>query len=97
MNVLTKIEDGVRAEVESLIDPETGMTFGDMKLVRSVTEQEDGVVKIEFVPTSPYCPIAFKFAMDIKKAASKVEGVKKALVYCRGHAMEEAINKTTNK
>lgn len=97
MRVLTRIEDGVRAEVESLIDPETGMTFGEMKLVRSVAEQEDGVVKIEFVPTSPYCPIAFKFAMDIKKAASKVEGVKKALVYCRGHAMEEAINKTTNK
>ncbi len=97
MRVLTIIEDGVRTEVEKLIDPETGMTFGEMKLVRNVAEQEGGVVKIEFVPTSPYCPIAFKFALDIKKAASKVEGVKKALVYCRGHAMEEAINQTTNK
>ena len=95
--MLTKIEDSVRAEVESLIDPETGLTFGEMKLVTNIKEQDAGVVKIDFVPTSPYCPVAFKFAMDIKKVASKVEGVKQALVYCHGHAMEEAINKVTNK
>jgi len=35
--------------------------------------------------------------MDIKKAADSVEGIKKVLVYCRGHTMEEAINKMVNK
>jgi len=94
---LTELEKKVRAEVEKLVDPETGLTFGQMNLITDVKEQEPGVVKIDFVPTSPFCPIAFRFAMDIKKAATKVEGTKKALVYCHGHTMEEAINKMVNK
>ncbi|UCH70341.1 MAG: DUF59 domain-containing protein [Candidatus Bathyarchaeota archaeon] len=94
---LTDQEKKVRAEVEKLIDPETGLTFGEMKLVTNVKEQEPGVVKIDFVPTSPFCPIAFKFATDIKKSAMKVKGIKKALVYCHGHTMEETINRSVNR
>jgi len=83
--------------VEKLVDPETGLTFGEMKLITDIKENEPGVVKIDFVPTSPFCPIAFKFAMDIKKSAKKVTGIKKALVYCHGHNMEAAINRTVNR
>jgi len=91
------LEERVREEVERLIDPETGLTFGEMNLITSVEEQEPGVLKIEFRPTSSFCPIAFKFAMDIKKAALRVEGVRRAFVYCRGHVMEEAINRMVNE
>jgi len=94
---LTELEERVRKEAEKVVDPETGLTFGQMKMITGVKEQEPGVVKIDFVPSSPYCPIAFKLAMDIKKAAESIQGIKKALVYCRGHTMEEAINKTVNK
>jgi len=94
---LSDLENKVKNEVEKIIDPETGMTFGQMELIQSVKEQEPGVVKIDFVPTSPFCPIAFKFAMDIKTTAKKVAGIKKALVYVHGHNMEEAINQTVNK
>ena len=87
----------MRSEVEKVIDPETGLTFGQMNMITDVKEQEPGVVKIDFVPTSPFCPIAFKLAMDIKNAAKKVEGLKKALVYCHGHTMEEMINRTVNR
>lgn len=92
-----EIEKKVRSEVEKVIDPETGLTFGQMNMITDVEEQEPGVVKIDFVPTSPFCPIAFKLAMDIKNAAKKVEGLKKALVYCHGHTMEEMINQTVNR
>lgn len=94
---MSELEKRVRAEVETLVDPETGLTFGQMNLITDVKEQEPGVVKIDFVPTSPFCPIAFRFAMDIKNTAMKVKGIKKTLVYCHGHAMEEAINKMINK
>ena len=94
---MTQIEDKVKNEVEKIIDPETGLTFGQMQLITNVKEQSPGIVKIDFVPTSPFCPIAFKFAMDVKNAALKVAGVKKALVYCRGHMMEQQINETVNK
>jgi len=94
---MTQIEDKVKSEVEKIIDPETGLTFGQMQLITSVKEQSLGVVKIDFVPTSPFCPIAFKFAQDIKTTAQKVAGIKKALVYVHGHNMEEAINQTVNR
>jgi len=73
------------------------MTFADMQMITSVKEEGAGVVKVEFVPSSPFCPIAFKLAVDIKNAAKKIPGVKKALVYCRGHTMEQQINDMTNK
>ena len=93
----TELERKVRKAVEQVIDPETGLTFGQMKMITGVKEAEPGVVKIDFVPSSPFCPIAFKLAKDIKNQALKVEGVKKAFVYCHGHTMEEAINKMVNK
>jgi metal-sulfur cluster biosynthetic enzyme len=94
---LTELETKVKSEVDKIIDPETGLTFGQMELIQSVKEQEPGVVKIQFVPTSPFCPIAFKFALDIKATAKKVSGIKRALVYVHGHSMEESINQTVNK
>ena len=93
---MTEIEDKVREAVGQVVDPETGMTFADMQMITSVKE-EAGTVEVEFVPSSPFCPIAFKLAQDIKNAAIKVPGVKKALIYCRGHMMEQQINDQTNK
>jgi len=94
---MTELEDKVKNEVEKIIDPETGLTFGQMQLITSVKEQGSGVVKIDFVPTSPFCPIAFKFAVDIKNTAQKVAGIKKALVYVHGHNLEDAINQAVNR
>jgi metal-sulfur cluster biosynthetic enzyme len=94
---LTKLENKVRTEVEKIIDPETGMTFDQMKMITKVKEESPGVVRIEYIPTSPFCPIAFKFSMDIKNVAKKVAGVKRALVYVNGHNMEKTINQMTNK
>lgn len=94
---MTELEDKVRDAVGQVTDPETGMTFAEMQMITNVKEEEPGVLKVEFVPSSPFCPIAFKLAMDIKNAALKVPGVRKALIYCRGHTMEQQINETTNK
>ncbi len=94
---MTEVENKVKAEVDQIIDPETGLTFGQMQLISGVKEKSPGIVQVDFVPTSPYCPIAFKFAQDIKAAARKVPGVKNALVYCHGHNMDKAINEAVNK
>jgi len=94
---MTELEDKVRKEVGQVQDPETGQTFEEMKMIQSVKETAPGAVTVEFVPTSPFCPIAFKLASDLRSAAKTVPGVDKATVYCRGHAMEEQINEMTNK
>lgn len=90
---MTRLADKVLKEVNELIDPETGITYGRMGLVREVKEVENGVVHIDFSPTSPFCPIALKMALDIKRAALQINGVKEARVRVHGHAMEKAINK----
>ncbi len=94
---MTELEDKVREVVGKVVDPETGLTFAEMQMITNVKEEDSGVVKVEFVPSSPFCPIAFKLAMDIKKAALTVAGVKKALIHCRGHMMEKQIDEMTNK
>jgi len=94
---MTELETKVKTEVEKIVDPETGLTFGQMNLIQSVKEEQPGVVKVDFIPTSPFCPIAFKFATDIKTTAKRVPGIKKALVYVHGHTLEETINQTVNK
>ncbi len=94
---MTEIEDKVKAEVGKVQDPETGQTFEEMQMIQSVKENPAGTVTVEFVPTSPFCPIAFKLAADIRDAAKTVPGVQKAVVFCRGHAMEQQINEMTNK
>lgn len=94
---MSELEKQVEKVVGELIDPETGMTFADMRLIQSVKETEPGTVRVDFTPSSPYCPIAVRLAMDIKAKTKNVAGVKKALVYCHGHIMEESINKTVNR
>jgi len=93
---MTRLEDRVREAVNNIVDPETGMTFGEMRLISDLRENESGVVTIDFKPTSPFCPIALKLALDIKSIASKIEGTEKVFVYCHNHAMEETINKIVN-
>lgn len=90
-----EIEDKVMEALKTVMDPETGMSMVDMQLISKVEEAE-GSVGIEFIPSSPMCPIAFYLAQEIKEAAQKVEGVKKVTINCKGHMMEEQINKSVN-
>jgi len=94
---MTALEDSVRGVVNAIVDPETGMSLGEMRMIKELKESEPGIVTVKFKPTSPFCPIALKIALDIKNAAASVEGVRRALVYCRDHVMESAINKTVNE
>jgi metal-sulfur cluster biosynthetic enzyme len=91
-----EIEGRVLEALKTVMDPETGMSMVDMQLINKV-EEVDGAVAIEFMPSSPMCPIAFYLADEIKKAAKQVEGVKKVRVNCKGHMMEDQINKSVNE
>jgi len=94
---LASLVEKVQEEVEKIVDPETGLTFGEMRMIKSVREKEPGVMEIEFIPSSPFCPMAFRLALKLKEAAENVQGVRKAYVYCRGHMMEESINEMVNR
>lgn len=94
---LTELENKVREAVGKVVDPETGLSFAEMNMITNVKEESSGIVNVVFVPSSPFCPIAFKLAADVKQAALTVAGVKKVLVHCHGHTMEKQINEMVNK
>ena len=50
----------VSKRVNDTIDPETGLTLGDMELKARAEEKEDGGLRMEFVPTDPFCRIALR-------------------------------------
>jgi len=93
---VSELERRVRDALEKVVDPETGLNLVEMGCIKSVSEK-DGEVTVEFVPTSPFCPIAFFLASSIKEAVEKVEGVKSVKVYSRGHVMDEQINEYVNR
>jgi len=39
-----------------------------MEMIMDVKEKEPGMVKIDFVPLSPFCLITFKLAMEVTAA-----------------------------
>jgi metal-sulfur cluster biosynthetic enzyme len=83
----------IKEKLREVIDPEIGMNLVEMGLIEDITVEGDRA-KIVFKPTSPFCPIAFYLAQQVKSAAESV--VKEVEVYVRGHMMEEQINKTVN-
>ncbi len=93
---MTQLESKVLAEIGRIVDLETDLTIGEMKMIRSVKEIKPGVVQVDFTPTSPVCPVAVKLAIEIRDKAENIEGVEKAVVYVRGHIMEQEINKRVN-
>ena len=85
----------VKKAVSSVVDPEIGLSLGELNLIKDV-RREDGSIVVEFVATTPFCPLAEVLALMVKDAANAV--VKdKILVYIRGHINEESINERVNR
>ncbi len=81
--------------LKEVYDPETGLSMVDMNLITRVVVLQD-LVEVEFTPSSPFCPIAFYLAQQIKNAAANASGMK-VKVICKGHLMEEQINRFINE
>lgn len=86
----------VKKAVSNVVDPEIGLTLGELNLIKDV-RREDGSIIVEFVATTPFCPLAEILAMMVKDAANTVVKDEKILVYIRKHINEESINERVNR
>ena len=91
-----ELERVVREKVGKLIDPETGFTFEEMGLIKEVKVEGDAV-EVVYKPTSPFCPMALRLGLDIRRAVESIEGVRSVRVICAGHLMADAINRVLNR
>jgi len=91
-----ELEKAVREVVGKLIDPETGLTFDEMGIIRDV-KVKGASVEVVFRPTSPFCPIALRLGLDIRRAVEAIEGVESVRIICVDHMMADAINRIINR
>jgi metal-sulfur cluster biosynthetic enzyme len=73
------MKKAVLQSLKKVIDPETGLDIVSMGMVDSVVVKSD-IVRIKFIPTSPFCPMVGYLTDKIKEAAKSVKGVKKVEV-----------------
>ncbi|MEM1537583.1 MAG: iron-sulfur cluster assembly protein [Candidatus Nezhaarchaeales archaeon] len=95
--MVTDLENNVKKALSKVVDPELGISITELGLVRTVKDEGEGRVTVEFTATSPFCPIAFFLAKEVKRVAARVEGVKKVNVILKGHVMEDEINRKVNE
>jgi len=91
-----ELEKAVREAVGKLLDPETGLTFEEMGIIKDV-KVKGRSVEVVYRPTSPFCPIALKLGLDIRRAVEAIEGVESVRVVCVDHMMADAINRVVNR
>lgn len=86
----------VREAASNVVDPEIGLTLGELNLIKDV-RRENGSIIVEFVATTPFCPLAEVLALMVKDAAKEVAKDEKILVYIKKHLNEEGINERVNR
>jgi len=64
-------EMAIRSALETVMDPEIGLSVIDLGLIREVT-LADGKTFIKMMLTTPFCPYAPQMVADVKAAAQSV-------------------------
>jgi metal-sulfur cluster biosynthetic enzyme len=67
----TQQEIAVRAALETVMDPELGLSVIDLGLIRKV-EVAPGMTSVKMMLTTPFCPYAPQMVEDVKQAAMSV-------------------------
>ena len=93
----SSLEEAILERLKSVIDPETNTDVVRMRLVENLWADALGKVRYTFRPSSFVCPIAMMLAMNIKKAAAEVPGVKSQEIAVEGFMMAEELEKLINQ
>lgn len=87
------LEERILAKLRTVIDPETGVDVVRMRLLEALEVDEDcGVVRCTFRPSSPLCPLAVTLALAIRDAVAQVEGVAKQEIEVAGYVGAQELN-----
>lgn len=74
------IADKIKAELETVFDPEIPVNICELGLVYEIITKKEGVAKVIMTLTAPACPVAGELLDEVQKKVSQVDGVKDALV-----------------
>lgn len=63
----------------------------DMDVVREIGVEDDGRVRIIFVPPSDLCPVGINLAFEVKRKVKRIDGVKSVDLRVRGFQEDTSI------
>jgi len=86
------LREAILTHLSTVIDPETGADVMRMRLVENLEVDEGGVVRYEFRPSSPLCPLAVSLALSIRGAVAEVDGVTGQEIKVVGYIRAEELN-----
>lgn len=86
-------KEEVIENLKGVMDPETGTDVYTMGLISDL-EVEDDSVSLTFTPTSPFCPMGVKLAVNIKKSLVGLDDLTEEDIdiTVEGHLNSEEIN-----
>lgn len=74
------IAEEIKAQLETVFDPEIPVNICELGLIYEVITKEDGTAKVVMTLTAPACPVAGELLDEVQRKVAAVEGVKNALV-----------------
>ena len=87
------LREQVLLHLAEVIDPETGVSVVRMRLIEDLTADEDtGLVRYKFHPSSPLCPLAVTLALQIRQAVADVAGVARQELEVVGYVGADELN-----
>ena len=93
---MNELKEAILAQLETVIDPETGADVIRMRLVENLSVDTEGMVRYIFQPSSPLCPIAVFLVQQIKQAVAAVPGVTAQKIEVSGYVAAEELTKLIN-
>ena len=87
-----ELRENIIQTLKGVIDPGTTLDVMSMGLIKHLAVTEDGVVSLDFQPSSNVCPLALPLAPDIQSALKKLDGVKALSVTVIDHQKADEVN-----
>lgn len=85
------LKERIENALKGVEDPATHLDVMRMRLIKDLSVDAGGKVRLTFHPPSPVCPMAFKMAHEIQKAVLQIEGVRELDVRVSGYARADEL------
>ena len=87
------VKDHILATLKKVTDPETGIDVVSMGLITDIAVGDEGKVSLKFRPSSPFCPLGFRLAFDIKEVVKRTTGVTRVDIEVVNFIHQDTLNK----
>jgi len=91
------LELAILANLQEVIDPETGADVIRMRLIENLAVNPGGQISYTFRPSSPLCPIAVYLVKEIRATVAKVPGVINQDITVTNYVAADELTKLINK